>query len=232
MDHLGHAEDGLVEPHPLVHPAQLHVAHHVVDADQQGARRGLCESPPRESRQERAVVSVALNEGVDHVPIGGNAGQLGAAVLVLDPARAVMCPRTARDRLLVGAAGIRHAEGDGAHAVAVPAMEAADGAVTPQRAGHDEPDPALLEDVRDPVAGAGLQSRIGHLRESQGVLEEERGVGGIAHVELEMVDAADRHRVGERRLLSAPSGLRRHHPSITASGTDRYSRKKRAQTWR
>ena len=64
-----------------------------------------------------------------------------------------------------------------------------------ERPGEHEPDAALLEHVRDAVAPARLEARVGGLREAEGVHEVERGLRGVAHVELDVVDAVDRHAV-------------------------------------
>ena len=65
-----------------------------------------------------------------------------------------------------------------------------------ERAGEHQPDPALLEHVRDAVAAAGLEARIGGLGEAERAREEVGRLGGVAHVELEVVDAVNGHPVG------------------------------------
>ena len=64
-----------------------------------------------------------------------------------------------------------------------------------ERAREDEPDAALLEHVRDAVAAAGLEPRVGGLGEAEGVDEVEGRLRGVPHVHLHVVDAVDRHPV-------------------------------------
>ena len=110
----------------------------------------------------------------------------------LDAASAVL------DRVVVGGAGVGHAEGDGVHAVAVAAVVVADLVVAAERAGDHQPDAALLENVGDAVALPGLEAGVGGLGEAERAREEEGGLGGVAGVDLEVVDAVDGHRVDGR----------------------------------
>ena len=75
--------------------------------------------------------------------------------------------RAAGRRLAVGVVDVRHAERDHLHAVAVRGDVGADLVARHERAGQDDPDPALLEDVRGAVAHAGLQAGVGHLLEPE-----------------------------------------------------------------
>ena len=78
-----------------------------------------------------------------------------------------------------------------------------------ERAGEHEPDPALLEHVRDAVAPAGLEARVGGLREPERVHEVERRLRGVPHVQLHVVDAVDRHAVVCRARAERPRRGRR-----------------------
>src|SRR6185436_7152925 len=63
-------------------------------------------------------------------------------------------------------------------------------------------DPALLEDVRDAVARAGLEPGVGDLAEAERVDVVEGRLERIADVELDVVDAVERHEV----LLAVAAG--------------------------
>jgi hypothetical protein len=52
--------------------------------------------------------------------------------------------------------------------------------VPTQRAGHDETHRALGEHMGGAVAQAGLQAGVRDAAQAEGVLEEERGLGGVA----------------------------------------------------
>ena len=87
---------------------------------------------------------------------------------------------------------------------------AADLVVGRQRAGEHEPDAALLEHVRGAVAHAGLQPRVGDLLEAERVHVEVGGLDRVAHVELDVVDAVQRHEVVGAGGLGRDDGLGAH----------------------
>jgi hypothetical protein len=104
-------------------------------------------------------------------------------------------------------------ERDDLHAVAVGRVVAADLMVGRQRAGEDEPDAALLEHVRGAVADAGLQPRVGDLLEAHRPRVEVRGLQRVADVELDVVDAVQRHEVIGAFGPRGGDGLRAHSGS-------------------
>jgi hypothetical protein len=201
VDHLGHPEDALVVVDPLLHVAELDVADHVVDAHEQQlvrvVRRHL--GAPLEARQERALVAVALDEQVQRVAVGGDRREPDLAVLVLDDVRRMHAARPVLDRVVVGGLGVGHAQRDLVHAVAVVGVVARDLVVTAECAGQDQPDAALLQNVRDAVAAACLEPRVGGLGEAERVAVVVGGLRRVADVELEVVDAVDRHAVDRGR---------------------------------
>ena len=97
--------------------------------------------------------------------------------------------------------------------------------VAGQRAGQHEPDPALLEHVRDAVADAGLEPLVGGLNEAVGVGVVVGRLGGVADVELEVVDAVNWHHVGVGGLLGGESFGGRSHacndPRVAEPSQDR-----------
>ena len=64
-----------------------------------------------------------------------------------------------------------------------------------QRRGEHEADPALLEHVRGAVADPGLEPGVGGLAEAERVGEPVGGLDRVADVELDVVDAEQRHLV-------------------------------------
>jgi len=76
------------------------------------------------------------------------------------------------------------------------------------RAREHEPDPALLEDVRGAVARAGLEAGVGDLAEAEGVHVVVGGLERVADVELDVVDAVERHEVVLRLAAGGGGGGR------------------------
>jgi hypothetical protein len=97
--------------------------------------------------------------------------------------------------LAVGVVDVRHRQRDHLHAVAVAGVVAPDLVVGRERAGQHDPDPALLEHVARAVAHAGLESGVGDLAEAERVDVEVGRLQGVADVQLDMVDAVQRHEV-------------------------------------
>ena len=118
--------------------------------------------------------------------------------------------------LAVGVVDARHAQGDDLDAVAVLVLVGGDRRAGVQRAGEDQADAALLEHVGDLVARAGLQAAVGDALEAEGVRVVVGRLERVPHVQLDVVDAVERHEVviGDRReagrggnLLSQSSAL-------------------------
>ena len=152
---LREAEHPRVELDPLVHPAELDVADDVVDRDEPDAARGSAVRRDRlEARQVRARVLGAIDERVDVVAVRRDRGELDAAMVVLDPVRLDDAASAALDRLPVRVRRVGDGERDVAHAVALRRRPLADLAVGTEAAREDEPDVALLEDVRGAVPNA------------------------------------------------------------------------------
>ncbi len=196
VDHLRHAEDALVVLDPLLHVPELDVAHDVVDRHEQqlvGIAWGVAGLVV--AGQERAAVVLALDEQVLGVAVGGDRGELHAPVLVLGPVRGHDPARAVRDGVLVGGRGVRNAQRDLVHAVAVAGVVIGDLVAAVVGAGEHEPDAALLEHVRAPVAPAGLEAGVGGLGEAERVREVVGGLRRVPDVELDMVDPVDRHAV-------------------------------------
>jgi hypothetical protein len=195
--------------------AELHVPDDVVDRHQQhvvGVRLGFVARDV--AGQERALVALALDEQVQRVAVGGDGRQLDAPVLVLDPVGRVHATRAMRDRVLVSRSGVRDAQGDLVDAVPVKRVVAGDLVATHQGPRQHQADPALLQHVRDAIATTGLEPRVGGLGEAVRAGEEIRRLRRVADVELDVIDAVDRHAVvggsvrnGSRRC--------RHHYMIT-----------------
>ena len=192
VEHLRHAEDVLVELHPRLHRAQLDVADDVVDREQADvARRAVA----RRVAGAEALVSAAVDERVQRLAVGRDLGEADRAALVGLLPRLADARGAALRGLAVGVLDVRHRQGDHLHAVAVGGLVGADLVARRQRAREHEPDAALLEHVRGAVAHAGLEARVGDLLEAERVDVEERRLDRVAHVELDVVDAVQRHEV-------------------------------------
>ena len=98
---------------------------------------------------------------------------------------------------------------DHAHPVAVGADVAGDLARPQQRRGEHEAHLPLLDHVQRLDRGPRLQPGVGRAPEAERVREPVRGLRRVAHVELDVVDAVQRHLVGGSRLRFQ-GGLDRH----------------------
>jgi hypothetical protein len=112
------------------------------------------------------------------------------------------------DGVLICRGSVRDAQGDHPYPIAVALVVLADLVVTAERAGQDQTDAALLEHVRDAIAAARLQTAVSGLREPECAGVVIGGLGRVAHVQLEVVDAVNRHHVvgGRGRTRSLLSG--------------------------
>jgi hypothetical protein len=96
---------------------------------------------------------------------------------------------------LPGFAARAEAQRDLVDAVAVAGVVSGDLVVALERPGQHQADATGLHDVRDAVAPAGLEPRVGGLGEPVRAREEVGGLRGVADEELDVVDAVDRHAV-------------------------------------
>src|SRR5262249_48536014 len=112
------------------------------------------------ARKVRACVVLSVHERVDDVPVGPDRGELDSAELVLHPVRLRGAAGPALNGLAIRLLGTRDTQPDAVRTVAVSPGEAGDFAVFAQPARQDEPDVALLEDVRGAVADTGLGPRV------------------------------------------------------------------------
>ncbi len=207
VDDVRHPEDALVELDPLVHLPELDVADDVVDRDQADAAAGATVLRERDVAGEVGPRVVgAVDEGVDVLAVGGDRGQLDAAVLVLLPARLGDARRAPLDGGAVRGGDVRDLQRDVLRRIAVPAGEPDDLAVAAQPAREHEPDLALLEHVRGSVADTRLGPGVRHAVEAERVLVPEGRLLGVAHPELEVVPPLERHEV---RVCHGPDLTRR-----------------------
>ncbi len=138
----------------------------------------------------------AVDEGVDGVAVGGDAGDGDAAVVVGEFGGLLDAAGAAAGGLGPGLAGVVDPEGDGADAVAVGVDVVGDLGVGAERGGQDEADLSLLEDVGGAVAVAGLRACVGDQRHAEGGAVEVGGLAGVADVELDVVGALEGEEVG------------------------------------
>jgi hypothetical protein len=126
-------------------------------------------------------------------------------VLVLGDHRLAGALGSALRGLLPGVGGVGDPQGDAPHAVAVLVRVARDLAVGAHPAGEHVADVVLLGDPCGTVADLGLRSRIGGDPEPERLRVVVRGLAGVPHPELDVVDPQE----GEEVVLWL-----RHEPHL------------------
>jgi hypothetical protein len=221
LGHVGEAHDAAVELHPLVHLAELDVADHVVDGLEEalglqaGGDRGLPvhdRAAGHEAGQERPVVLRPVDQRVRGVAVGGDRGHPDRAVLVGDVVRLGDAAGAGGGGMGVRLVDVGHGQRDVLDAVAVLGDVVRAGRAGVHRPGDQEPRGAADQDVLGVVAVTVLRPAVRHAG------HPERGgvvVGrllGVAHQELQVVDALDGEDVaGLGRLRHRL----RHPPRVT-----------------
>ena len=152
-----------------------------------------------EARQERSLVAAALDERVQRLAVGGDRRHPDRAVLVALLPWLADALGSVLHRVGVGVRGVGNRECDHLDAVTVLGDMAGDLARPEQWGGEDEPDPALLDHVRGPVADAGLEAAVGDRAKAKRVGEPVGGLVRVPDVELDVIDAEQRHRVNGAR---------------------------------
>ena len=114
------------------------------------------------------------------------------AVLVLADLGLLHAAGTALDGELVGVSGVGHPDRDVDDAVPVRGDVPADVGATAHLGGEPEPGRAGLEDVLGVVAMPGLRPAVRRDRHAERGRVEVRGLFGVAHREVHVVDAFDR----------------------------------------
>ena len=176
-DELGHvreAHDPVVERHPLVHLAELHVADDVVEGDEgRGVPWGVA-GPRDVARQVGPVVTVAVDQRVGGVAVGlDGRGAHGAAGVrfVVGPGHHGGARFPGVGDALVDVGDFEcHVE----HAVAVPAVVVRDRAIGADGALDDEADVTRPKDVGVVVAVPGGRPRVRLQPHPEGQLEVQR----------------------------------------------------------
>ncbi len=184
---LAESHHVFVERDPLVELADLDVADDVVDPPETDGGTGWCRRQA-DGHVARAVVTrvvAAIDEGVLGLAVGADRSEAEGAVLVGEFVRFAHRRGTAGDRSLVRGGGIVDDEGEVLGAISVLANMGPDGRIGGEPGGDDQPDVALLEQVRGDVVAARFGAGVG------GDLEPERGGEepghrtGVTDVELE-----------------------------------------------
>jgi len=139
--------------------------------------------------EEGAVVVAAVDEGVDGVAVGGDAGGGDATVVVGELGGLLDAACSSTGGFDPGLARVVDPESDGANAVAVLVDVASNVGVGTERSGQDEADFALLEDVAGAVASARLGTCVGDQRHAEGGAVEIGGLTGIAYIKFDVVSA-------------------------------------------
>ena len=135
-DELGHvheAHDLVVVAHPLVHLAELDIAHDMVERLEDPLRPTVAPDeaggPLDIARQVRAVILRAVHEGMPGVTVRGDGTHPDRPMLVGDVLRLLQDPCAGGPCLLDAPVHVGHLEGDVDDAVAVDAVVIQQGAV-------------------------------------------------------------------------------------------------------
>jgi len=148
-----------------------------------------------EPGQERPAVVLVGQERVQRVPVGVDGGVTHGPVIIGEVARLDGRGGAAADGLFERPVGILDVEGNVPHTVAMALHVFGRRVLGRQRGGQDEPDLALGEQVGRLIAEAGLEARVGSLREPVRLPVEVRGLPGVADPELHVVDALEPQRI-------------------------------------
>jgi hypothetical protein len=159
--------------------------------------------PPR---QVRPRVAVALDERVPGLAVGRDGGGRHAAVLVARRGRFREAAGTAGHRGCVRRGGVGHRDRDVDDAVAVRGDVLRQRGAAGDRPLEHEARGAGLEDVGRTVTVAGLRTAVGGHREAECGRVEERRLPGVAHREVDGVDAEDGKGVDGRGGLLKDDG--------------------------
>ena len=138
-----------------------YVADHVVDVEEADGAGHLVLGHGAVAGEEGAVVVAAVDEGVEGIAVGGDAGDGDLAVVVGEGGWLLDAAGAAAGGLDPCLAGVVDPEGNGADAVAVGVDVAGDVGVGAQGGGENEADFSLLQDVGGAVALAGLGAGVG-----------------------------------------------------------------------
>src|SRR6266851_1395745 len=195
------AHDVRVEVDPVVHGVPAYVADHVVDVEEADGVGYAVVLDGAVTGEEGAGVVGAIDEGVDGVAVGGDAGGGDGAVVVGEGGGLLDTAGSAAGGLDPCLAGVVDPEGYGADAVAVGVDVAGDVGVGAKGCGKDEADLALLEDVGGAVTLAGLGAGVGDEGHPEGGAVEIGSLAGVADVELDVVGAFEGEEVGGLRGL-------------------------------
>ncbi len=181
------AEDTAVILGPVIHPAQLDVADHVVNAKDSDVVAGNVGAD--EAGEKWSGVILVGDERVNRVAVGVDGGAADFSVLVGEVVRLLGGCGAALDGLGEGQIGVFDLQADIAHTVAVAADMLAGSALGVQGRGQKDVGLALAQKIRSGLAVSGLQSTVGHLRKAEGVAIIKRRLAGVADIELDVMDS-------------------------------------------
>jgi len=174
--------DPVVESHPLVHPAQLHVADHVVQRleTRLGSSAGLRSRTALDVTGQVGPVAGPVDQAVPRLAVGGDGREPHRACSSVTSCGSSTTVAPWRGRVRMHRSTSGYLEGDVQHAVAV----AAGGGPAPGWPGRPRPEPnpdrAGAQHVRVVVAVAGLSAEYATSFHAEHGLVEQRGLGGVA----------------------------------------------------
>jgi hypothetical protein len=194
LGQVGEAHHPVVEGHPLVHGAELHVADDVVEGHER--RRRVDGAVTRHvPGQVGAVVAGAVYQRVRGVAVGLDACGTHRAVLVADIVRLLHDRGAGRAGVRHALVHVRHLERHVEHAVAVLAVMVGDRAVRADRPLDHEPDLPRRQHEGVVVAVPGLRPGVRLKPHAEGQLEVRRRLRRVSRRPDHRVPAGDRERV-------------------------------------
>ena len=147
------------------------------------------------------MIVAPIDEGVERLAVGPDRGPAQDAVLAtVELGRLHRGDRATGRRLAPGRLHVGDREGDVVHAVPMLADVLGDLAIGRQRRGEHEADLVLDHDVAGPIADLRLEPAERHRRQAPQRAVVVRRLAGVAHPELDVVDAIDRQEIGRLRV--------------------------------
>ena len=183
------AEDVRVVVGPVLHFSLFDVAHDVVDAE--NAAVVSCDGRCHEAGHKRPIVAFVRDQRVDGVAISVHRRAADCAMLVYLVVRLGDRLCAAANGFGKGLIGVVHFKGDVAHAVPMPANMLGGLIVRSQRRGQKKICLALAHRIGCALSLAGLQSAVCDLRKAESLAVKIGCLAGIAHPELDVVNALE-----------------------------------------
>jgi len=195
LGQVGEPHDPVVEVHPVVHLAELHIADHMVERDERRCLRGNATGPRDVTREVNALVPGAVDQRVPGVPVRGDRPDPDSPVLIAHIVRLLEDPRPGRPRVRDALVDVGHLKRHVDHTVAVHAVVVGDRAVRRHGALDHEPHRPGAEHVGVVVAVPRLRAGVRLERHPERQLEVQRRLRRVPGRPDDGVPAGHRERV-------------------------------------